>query len=107
MKVAVSSANGKTICGHAGKCPGYLVFEMQGDQKITQLHVKLSRNQILKHFHGLLSQSSDHPLFGINALITKSLGEGLRGRLLRDGIKVIDTVLVHPMIAINNICIIE
>lgn len=103
MKIAVTSANGKTICGHAGKCPGFLIYEICKNQTIHQKRIQLSKEQTLRNFSGPLSELVDHPLSGINAFITQGLGEGLRERLEIDGIKVIETNDLDPLLAVNRI----
>lgn len=103
MKIAVTSANGKTICGHAGKCPGFLIYEISQNQTIHQTHIKLSKEQTLKNFQGPISSLENHPLFGINTFITQGLGEGLKNRLERDGIQVIQTKDQDPLLAVNRI----
>jgi len=103
MKIAVTSANGKTICGHAGKCPGYLIYELNKDQTIRQKHIKLSSSEVLKNVMGQLSSHPEHPLFGINAFITQSLGEGLEERLKQDHIFVLLTNETDPLNVVNSL----
>lgn len=102
MKIAITSANGKTICGHAGKCPGFLIYEISKNQTIHQTHIKLAKQQTLKNFAGPISDLEDHPLRGINTFITQSLGEGLKARLEKDGIQVIETEDQEPLLAVNR-----
>lgn len=96
MKIAVTSPNAKTIAGHAGKCPGYLVFEVENKQIVSKTHIKLTREQTFRNFSGLLSESEEHPLKGINIFITQSLGEGLSNRLTQDGINIHITSVNEP-----------
>lgn len=103
MKIAVTSANGKTICGHAGKCPGYLIYDINKNQTIHQKHIKLSRDQVLRAFSQPISEFPEHPLADINVFITQGLGEGLRERLESDNIKVIETEDNNPLLAVNRI----
>ena len=88
MKIAITSPNAKKISAHAGKCPGYLIYEIDTDQNIQKSHIKLSKEQVFRNFSGPLSQNKNHPLSGINAFVTRGLGEGLNNRLSQDGIKV-------------------
>lgn len=103
MKIAVTSANGRTICGHAGKCPGFLIYEINKDQTIRQTHIKLTREQTLRESSLPISKIPDHPLKGITVFITQGLGEGLINRLQQDNIKVIQTDDFDPLVAINRI----
>ena len=96
MKIAITSPNAKTISGHAGKCPGYLVYEIDQNQTIIKSHIKLTKDQVFKNFSGALSQNSQHPLSGIHTFITQSLGEGLNRRLQQDNIQVVTTNETHP-----------
>lgn len=88
MRIAITSPNAKTISGHAGKCPGYLIYDIDDHRNITKSHIKLSKDEVFRNISGMLSLHASHPLSGINAFVTQSLGEGLHRRLSRDGIKV-------------------
>lgn len=103
MKIAITSPNAKTIAGHAGKCPGYLIYELDQDNNITKSHIKLTKEQVFKNFAGLLSQNPNHPLNGINVFITHSLGDGLSNRLTRDNIQVLTTTEDDPEVILNTI----
>lgn len=102
MKIAITSPNAKTIAGHAGKCPGYLIYEIEND-KITKSHIRLSKEQVFKNFSGALSQNPEHPLNGINVFITQGLGDGLSNRLAQDNIKVYTTTEEDPEVIIFSI----
>ncbi|HHS99354.1 MAG TPA: nitrogen fixation protein [Thiomicrospira sp.] len=103
MKIAVTSPNAKTISGHAGKCPGYLVFEIENNQIINQKHIKLTKEQVFKNFSGPLSKNPQHPLNGIDAFITQGLGDGLKQRLGKDQIKVYTTEQNDPTEIVNAV----
>ena len=102
MKIAITSPNAKTIAGHAGKCPGYLIYEIENDN-VTKSHIRLSKEQVFKNFSGTLSQNPEHPLQGINVFVTQSLGEGLSNRLTQDNIKVYTTAEEDPEVIISSI----
>ena len=91
MKIAMTSPNAKNISGHAGKCPGYLIYEIDENKNIQKTHLKLAKEQVFQNFSGPLSRSPNHPLNGINIFVTQSIGEGLNRRLNEDGIKVYTT----------------
>jgi len=57
MKIAITSPNAKTIAGHAGKCPGYLIYNINQDKTVTKSHIKLTKEQVFKNFSGALSQT--------------------------------------------------
>lgn len=102
MKIAITSPNAKTIAGHAGKCPGYLIYEIS-DDKLSKSHIKLSKNQVFKNFSGPLSQNPEHPLQGIHLFVTQGLGEGLSNRLAKDNIQVVTTEETDPEVIIASI----
>ena len=103
MNIAITSPNAKTISGHAGKCPGYLIYELDQNKIINKFHIKLTKEQVFKNFTGTLSQTPNHPLHGINIFITQSLGEGLNNRLTQDNIKVLTTSEEDPEVILNAI----
>ncbi|MBO1923580.1 hypothetical protein [Thiomicrorhabdus sp. 6S3-12] len=103
MKIAISSTDGKTICGDAGSCQGFLIYEISKNQTVHQTYIELSRAQTLKRLSSPISDSSDHPLTGINAFITQSIEKELQSRLESDDIKVIKTKDLEPLMALNQI----
>ena len=103
MKIAITSPNEKTIAGHAGKCPGYLIFEVDGGEIVNQYHIKLSKEQVFKNLSGPLSKHPQHPLTGIDAFITQGLGDGLKRRLQEDNIHDYTTELTMPVEAVNAV----
>ncbi|KUJ75113.1 hypothetical protein AVO42_07095 [Thiomicrospira sp. XS5] len=96
MKIAFSSPNGKTLAGHAGKCPGFVVMEVKEGDVTSSLRVKLAKDQVFSQLAGPLSALPEHPLQGIDKLVTKGCGEGLVRRLASDGIEVIVTDVDTP-----------
>ena len=103
MKIAITSPNAKTISGHAGKCPGYLIYTIEDNGQLDKTHIKLAKKDIFKNLVGLLSENPQHPLSEIKVFITQSLGEGLLRRLKVDNINVIQTQETDPEIAINRL----
>lgn len=55
MKIAVSSDDGKTVCGHFGRCNVFIVFDVVGDR----IRSKEFRRNYYIH-RGLGEYSSDH-----------------------------------------------
>lgn len=102
MKIALTSPNGTTLSGHAGKCPGYLVFEIENDKIVRQEHIKLAREQTLRNLEGSLSNHPEHPLHGISAFVTQGLGEGLMNKLQNDQIAVYQTAEADPVNALKQ-----
>ena len=103
MKIAVTSPNAKTIAGHAGKCPGYLIYGIENNQIVQQQHIKLTKEQVFKNFSGPLSKNPGHPLNDIDVFITQGLGDGLKKRLDKDQIKVYITEINNPETIVNTV----
>lgn len=107
MKIALTSPNARTLSGHAGKCPGFLVFEITNRQIIQQSHIKPNKEQVLRNLKGSLSNQVDHPLSGINVFVTQSLGEGLQRRLTEQNIEVLQTQENDPINALKTLNLID
>lgn len=107
MKIALTSPNGRTLSGHAGKCPGFLVFEIKNRQIVQQTHIKLNKEQVLRNLKGALSNHADHPLSDINVFVTQSLGEGLQDRLRSQNIEVFQTQEIDPESALKQLNLID
>lgn len=100
--IAVTSPNGKTIAGHAGKCPGFLIFSSD-EKAVTEplKHVKLKRDLVL-HQISRLSDYPDHPLQEVKTLITAGCGEGMIRKMALDGIEVVFTEKSDPVLAVQD-----
>ncbi|WP_319381269.1 NifB/NifX family molybdenum-iron cluster-binding protein [Thiomicrorhabdus sp.] len=103
MKLAISSPNGRTISGHAGKCPGYLLYELDHCEVKSKTHCRLNSDQLLCNLQGSLSQHPEHPLSGIKLLITHEMGNALHDKLNHDGIRVLMTDLADPDEAVSKV----
>lgn len=103
MKIAVTSVNGKTICGYAGHCRDFLIYEIHKDQSIRRTQLQLEPTQILSELKLAISQMPEHPLQGIHVFITQGLPDNLAQRLVQDKIKVIQTNDLDPILAINRL----
>lgn len=107
MKITITSPNGIRLSGHAGKCPGYLMFEIENRKIIQQTHVKLTREQTLRNLEGPLSSHPDHPLQGIVTFITQGLGDGLIRKLQNDHIDVYQTEETDPITVLKQLNLID
>jgi hypothetical protein len=95
MRIGVTSQNFRTITGHAGKTRRFLVFEaLAGSEPREIERLDLPPEMSLHEYHG-----DDHPLFGLNALITQGHGQGFALRLARYGVRVIATAASDPLAA--------
>lgn len=103
MKIAVTSPNGKTISGHAGRCPGFLIYEIDDNADLHKSHLKLTKEQVFRKLAGQLTDYPEHPLQGIDLLVTQSIGEGLKSKLRLNDIEVLQTSENNPDDVINSL----
>lgn len=103
MKIAITSTNGKTICGDAENCQGFLIYEICKNQTIHQTHIEVPKEHTLKSLTGPISSLPEHPLADIDAFITQGIDKELQSRLESDDIKVIQTADKEPLLALNQI----
>lgn len=98
MRFAITSQNFRTITGHAGKARRFIIFDVQSPDEITEagfldLPIEMA-------FHGF-DDRFQHPLDGIDILITGGAGDGFKQRMLRRGIQVIATGETDPLTAVR------
>lgn len=91
MKIAVSSRNAKTISGPASHCPHFLLYETNGLEIVNKTRIQLTSEQIIQNQKDSISTTEDHPLYGIECLITENLGTGVNQSLKEAGIKTVAT----------------
>jgi len=102
MKIAVSTADGKTICGHLGKCRSFIIFETDG--------VEIKGRALLNTGgacpgHGKEDHPHTHnisPFEGCRAVITQGMGGGMLQGLKAAGIKPVITELSDPETAVRQ-----
>ncbi len=84
MRIAVSSNDGKQLCGHAGQARHWLIFEGEMGGRASQIdRLELASQNV---FHHHKDTSGPHPLESVQALISKSAGEGFLRRMAKKGI---------------------
>lgn len=103
MKIAVTSRDQQVVSGPACDCHSYLLYNTIDGQIADKTYIRLTKSEILSNFEGKLSGQPNHPLTGIECLITSSLGDGLNKRLKEDGIKTIATNTQDPDGAVVSI----
>lgn len=97
MRIGVTSQNFRTITGHAGKTRRFLIFEQDATGTLRETErLDLPLEMSLHEFRG-----DDHPLFTLDAIITKSCGGGFIQRLARHGVRVIATSATDPLTAVT------
>jgi predicted Fe-Mo cluster-binding NifX family protein len=97
MRIAVTSQNFRTITGHAGKTRRFLVFEA-GPDGVTPVEVDrldLPSSMSLHEYHG-----DDHPVYGMDVVLTAGCGEGFVRRLASHGVRVFATSEPNPLRAV-------
>jgi predicted Fe-Mo cluster-binding NifX family protein len=95
MRIGVTSQNFRTITGHAGKARRFLIFESVGDEAPQEVQrLDLPKEMSLHAFRG-----DEHPVFGLDAVITAGCGSGFAQRLSRHGVQVVTTSEIDPAAA--------
>jgi len=101
MRIAVTSQNFRTITGHAGKTRRFLVFEGQpndegrlGEAERLDLPQEMSMHE----YHG-----EDHPIHGMDVVITGGAGQGFVRRLAAHGVRVVITSETDPVRAVGAV----
>lgn len=92
LRIAVSSQNRKTVTEHAGKCRKFWVYRIQGGQVAEKTLLELPIEQ---SFHETPADQA-HPLDGVHALIAGSMGDGMKQRLVQNGIRGLVTDMQDP-----------
>jgi predicted DNA-binding protein (UPF0251 family)/predicted Fe-Mo cluster-binding NifX family protein len=96
MNIAVSTTDGKTICGHLGKCKDFIIFETDGKNVLDKRMISTGG---ACPGHGKDSQGKAHnvsPFDGCHAVITQGMGQGLMDGLKRAGIQPVITDMTDP-----------
>jgi predicted Fe-Mo cluster-binding NifX family protein len=93
MKIGVTSQNFRTITGHGGKARRFLLYQTRDHGGVEEAgRLDLPKAMSMHDFHG-----TEHPIFGLDVLITGSCGEGFRRRLAARGVQVIATSATDPL----------
>ena len=92
FSIAVCSQNRKTVTGHAGKCRKFWVYRIQDGQVAGKTLLELPIEQSLHESPA----DQPHPLDGVHALIAGSMGDGMKQRLIRNGIRGLVTDMQDP-----------
>jgi predicted Fe-Mo cluster-binding NifX family protein len=101
--IAVCTQNRRTVTGHAGRCRRFQLFtfvEQDSGEYSTQMQwAELPEEDTLHHARTRLPMA----LTGIDAIVTKGLGEGLKRKLDRLGVAWAQTSENDPMKAASKI----
>ncbi len=97
MKIALTSQNRRDLTAHAGRCRHFVVYDTHSPQLPVQwLQLPLA---------GTLHEAdpvADHPLAGIDVLITAGAVDCLRQRLARAGIRLVISGQPTPDMALAD-----
>ena len=99
MKIAVSTSDGKTICGHLGKCNQFIIFEADDfGIKKRELRDKAASPEA----SGPVKSHSVGMLQDCQAVITQGMGRGMYDGLIFVGILPVITMESDPEAAVKQ-----
>lgn len=91
MQIALPSADGIHIDGHAGQARRWAIYDCQPGTPIGEPRfVELERPQLFHHWQETTSLAA-HPLAGTEAIITGSAGANFVERMQKRGVHVVQT----------------
>lgn len=96
MRIAVTSQNITTITPHAGKCRRFWIYETDTGACLDRRFVEVPLEETFHATHDGLPRA----LRDIEVLISRSMGNGLREYLLRNGVVPIVTDEENPDFAV-------
>ncbi|MHB8174513.1 MAG: NifB/NifX family molybdenum-iron cluster-binding protein [Nitrospirota bacterium] len=100
MNIAVSTIDGKTICGHLGKCRDFIIYETEG-KEIKNKRLLSTGGACPGHGEGETHTHNVSPFDGCGAVITQGMGQGMMDGLINAGIKPVITKETDPDIAVS------
>lgn len=81
MRIAISTNDDKSVSGHAGQCKRWLIFEGERGGKAREVEkLELFAENV---FHHHKDANGPHPLEKVDALISRSAGEGFLRRMAK------------------------
>jgi predicted DNA-binding protein (UPF0251 family)/predicted Fe-Mo cluster-binding NifX family protein len=101
MNIAVSTTDGKTICGHLGKCKDFIIYETDGKEVIRK-SLRSSGGACPGHGADAGHGHNVSPFAGCHAVITQGMGQGMLDGLVHAGIQPVITDQTDPDTAIAN-----
>jgi predicted Fe-Mo cluster-binding NifX family protein len=91
MKIAISTSDGKTICGHLSKCSQFIVYEASGFEIMNKRLIRTAGacvNHDVGSFHDC------------QAVITQGMGQGMYDGLVNAGVIPVLTSETDPEVAV-------
>jgi predicted Fe-Mo cluster-binding NifX family protein len=103
MKIAIATKNYSEVCGHAGQCRHWLLYDLSAHRASQLLpapqQVDLQREEVLHTFE----DDRPHPLDGIDIAVVASAGDGFIRHMKKRGCEVLVTGESDPALAITRI----
>ena len=97
MRIAVTSQNFRTVTGHAGRARRFIVFDVVAGEAPREVErLDLDANMAI---HGY-DHRAQHPLDGMDVLITGGAGQGFVHHLAARGVRVVATAESDPQMAV-------
>ena len=98
MRVAVTSQNFKTVTAHAGKARRLLIYDISAPCSPREVdRLDLPKEMSFHEFHG-----EQHPIDGVEAVVTGGAGQGFVARLAQRGIEVVICGETDPLQAVKD-----
>lgn len=98
MKLAVTSADTRTVTGHAGRCQRFWVYEVDGREVRGRALLEVPLEETFHAHH----HAPPAGLAGIAALISGGMGQGLAARLKALGVEAVVTSETDPDRAVSG-----
>lgn len=99
MNIAVSTTDGKTICGHLGKCKDFIIYETDGKEIKSK---RLLSSGGACPGHSGAGKHNVSPFDGCHAVITQGMGQGMLNGLMQAGIQPVITDQSDPDTVVLN-----
>ncbi len=96
MKIAITSQNKKDVTGHAGRCRKFWIYNLENNKVVHKELLEIPREMVF-HNH----RDENHPIDGVDMLLTGGMGNGLRKRMHAKGIQALIIKETHPDKAIE------
>ena len=98
MRVAVTSQNFRTVTAHAGKARRFLIYDISTPCSPREVdRLDLPKEMSFHEFHG-----EQHPIDGVEAVVTGGAGQGFVARLAQRGIEVVICGETDPLQAVKD-----
>ncbi|MBR0564776.1 nitrogen fixation protein [Azoarcus sp. L1K30] len=98
MRVAVTSQNFRTVTAHAGKARRFLIYDVSNPCSPREVErLDLPMEMSFHEFRGV-----QHPIDGVDAIVTGGAGEGFVARMGQRGIEVVMCGEDDPLQAVKD-----